>query len=137
MEILRPILLVALIIFISSCRKDELSESLYNPFEEIVDEEILVLDTLIPNLPGASSKKVEGFFHIRYELFKDTSIIKNVNVYSSYEFGDRVYKLNQNQRSYFIDINVSANRTFKYRLSITDDLGKETKLTKEYSIYVP
>ena len=130
------IFLLLLTITLSSCRKNELEEDLVSVLEESSGEEIIIVDSLKTNLPGMNTF-VQGYFHIRYQLIKDTSFIGNVVIYESSQFGVRTYVLHPQQRNYFIDINVSSNNEFTFNFALVDLNGKVSKKSKSYTVFVP
>lgn len=120
-----------------SCRKDELTDPLENIFEENSGQEVVIVDSLRPSLPGAANQFVKGYFHISYELIKDTSVINNVIVFESSIFGTGIIPLHSNQRNYFIDINVSSNHDYAFAFALEDLNGGVSKKTASYIVHVP
>lgn len=129
-------ILLLCIVSLSSCRKDELTDPLIDTFEESNPEQLIVIDSVLAgNTSGTTA--VQVVFHIRYELFRDTSLIKNVFVIETTPTSNRVYNLRDDARNYFININVARFQTYTYQLGIIDKLLKSTKLTNKFDVYVP
>ncbi|MBK6400283.1 MAG: hypothetical protein IPP27_00365 [Bacteroidetes bacterium] len=138
MEILKKYWLVFMsAMIVSSCTKDRLSEVIYNPLDVNSGEEIFIVDSLVASTASSSFPFVKGYFHIREELFKDPSIIKNVVVYEHSIHGDIAYTLASNQRSYFFDINVSNNNSYEFSFGLKAANGDLSKKSRSYSIFVP
>lgn len=123
-----------MILFLNSCsKKSELEDlTLSNNMDPSNNVDIFVLDSV----QTSQNPYIKLFYHIKYDLIKDTSKISKIVVYKG---NTQVFDLPKAAFNAFspTDLSVTRFNTYHYSFALRDKNGNLSKFSKVHSVYLP